>query len=235
MSVLSSLSKTLYRFSPEVNDLVKQLRIESRVALVHHKSAKRCLKDQARKSGLKINLGSGVHTKKGFLNLDYSERADYRLDLRRKIPLGDKSCALIFSEHFVEHLSYPEGVGFLFADCFRILDAGGVIALSVPDTDWPLATYGKTDNEWIEASKKHSWHAAECTTYMEHLNFHFRQRWVGRSYGHFENHRFAWDFETMEKKLREAGFQDIRLRKFDPEMDSDHRKLGSLLVEARKP
>jgi hypothetical protein len=61
---------------------------------------------------------------------------------------------------------------------------------------------------------------------MEHINFHFRQG--------FE-HRFAYDFETMEHALKEAGFVEIRQREFDSDLDSKNRELGTLYVNPLKP
>ena len=61
---------------------------------------------------------------------------------------------------------------------------------------------------------------------MEHINFHFRQG---------TEHRFAYDFETMEQALKEAGFVEIRQRKFVSDLDSKSRELGTLYVNAMKP
>jgi citrate lyase synthetase len=61
---------------------------------------------------------------------------------------------------------------------------------------------------------------------MEHINAHFRQ--------HGE-HLFAYDLETMEKVLADVGFVDIRKLEHDPAIDSEHRRIGSLIVSAKKP
>lgn len=229
------VDRTLGKLSPEMVEHGNQLCLEAFVTGVHLINSRRCRFHHDDSKKLKLNLGCGPYSKKGFLNLDFSKSADYRLDLRRKLPFPDESCRLIFSEHFVEHLAYPEGVERLFSDCFRLLEPGGKVSFSVPDTDWPLETFRHEENEWILNSRANGWHPAECSTYMEHLNYHFRQRWRGRSYGHFENHRFAWDFATMEKKLAESGFVEVRKRQFDSTLDSEHRKVGSLFVEATKP
>ncbi len=209
--------------------------IEIYVALVHQINIYKCRRKNKNKKGLKINFGSGSATKSGFLNLDFSSSADIRLDLRKPLPLNDSSCNFIYSEHFVEHLTYPEGVEMHFSECFRILESNGVISISVPDTQWPLDEFVKGKNSYLEACKKYNWHPKDCSTFMEHINHHFRQRWRGMSYSHFENHRFAWDFETMKKKLGEFGFVDVERRNYNSNLDSKHRRVGSLFVQALKP
>ena len=227
--------KPLRRFSPEAADHFRYLLIEIWVAYIHLGASRACFRRYANGRGLKVNFGSGSAPKTNFLNLDFAPQADVRLDLRRAIPLPDSCCSFVYSEHFVEHLSYPEGVERFFADCFRILEEEGKISISVPDTKWPLEEYGHGRKEYLANCIERRWHPEGCDTFIEHINFHFRQRWRNDSYSHFENHKFAWDLETMQKKLREAGFNTVVERRFDPLLDSRLREVGSLFVEATKP
>ena len=94
--------------------------------------------------------------------------------------------------------------------------------MGVPDTEWPLHDYIKPNGYIHEAEK---WHPDWCTTKLEHINYHFRQD---------GEHLFAWDFETMEKALRQAGFSKIVRRNFSPELDSERRAIGTLYVDAIK-
>ncbi|MFC1681883.1 hypothetical protein ACFL1S_08960, partial [Pseudomonadota bacterium] len=66
------------------------------------------------------------------------------------------------------------------------------------------------------------------------LNFHFRQRWRGTPEADFQCHRFAYDFETLDKKLVQAGFIGIKCRNFDPQLDDSAREVGSLFLEATR-
>jgi predicted SAM-dependent methyltransferase len=199
---MKNFVKQLMRKSP-IGDHFVNFFLEIYVAFVHAVNVPKCKRKYKNKKGLKINFGSGSYLKLGFVNLDFTDTADVRLDLRKDIPLKDACVELIFSEHFVEHLSYPEGVERHFNECYRILEPGGEIYISVPDTEWPLKDYVNSGTSYLNAAKDNNWHHEDCTTFMEHINHHFRQRWRGFSYSHFENHRFAWDFETMNKKLKE--------------------------------
>jgi predicted SAM-dependent methyltransferase len=234
VSILSPLVKLASKLSPEAAQYLEGFWIETRVALVHRAGRRKMRRLYGDARDLKVNFGCGTAIKPGFLNLDYSPQAAVRLDLRRPIPLPDGSCAVAYSEHFVEHLLYPEGAEQFFAEAFRVLAPGGCFSVSVPDTAWPLREYALGGTEYLAACERHRWHPAEFTTFVEHLNFHFRQRPRGSPLFDFEAHRFAWDFETMEKRLRAAGFSEIRRREFDPGLDSEHRRVGSLFVEAIK-
>jgi predicted SAM-dependent methyltransferase len=173
--------------------------------------------------------------KAGFLNVDFRPEADLRLDLRQPLPFQDGVFELVFSEHFLEHLKYPEEASRFVGDCQRILRPGGVISISVPGTEWPLQDYAAGQSGYLEACKEFQWHPPECTTFMEHINYHFRQRWSGKTDTDFDNHRFAYDFETMKKLLENSGFADVEQRPYDPALDSEHRRIGSLFVTAKKP
>jgi len=183
---------------------------------------------------LKVNFGCGSFLKKGFLNIDFSSTADLRLDLRQPLPLASKSCKLVFTEHFIEHLKYPEEAEQFINECFRILQPGGEILLTVPDTAWPLQEYGLNKKAYLEAAAQHQWHPEGCITFIEHINYHFRHRWYYQDESNFARHRFAYDFETMKKLLMNAGFNEVNNRDFWPELDSEHRRAGSLFVKAIK-
>ena len=208
--------------------------VECRVASVHALGRIRAGKFRGR-TGLKLNLGSGGKLKDGYLNIDFHPKAELRLDLRRRIPLPDDSCEVIFSEHFLEHLEYPEEADAHVLDCRRLLAAGGTLKLSVPDTEWPLREYADPDGEYLAACEREGWHPEECTTWLEHLNYHFRQRWTGTSRMDFQCHRFAYDFETLSKLLDRHGFTEVRRRDFEQGLDGAHRSPGSLLVTATNP
>jgi len=175
---------------------------------------------------LKLNIGCGPNLKAGWVNIDLQPNVDLPLDMRDPIPLQEGCAALIYSEHFLEHLDYPADAMRFLHECERLLQHGGVISIGVPDTRWPLESYtGVKDGEYFKFVKKH-WHPAWCQTPMEHINYHFRQD---------TQHRFAYDFETLSLALKQAGFGSIREREFDSALDSEHRRVGTLYVEAAKP
>jgi len=221
-------------FSPHAAEHFIYLIFEIYVSIIHKIGVFRARKFIEDKH-LKINFGCGYSLKEGFLNIDFSGAADLRLDLRHHLPLATKSCALVFTEHFIEHLNYPEEAEQFIKECFRILEPGGEMLLSVPDTAWPLQEYGLNKKTYLEAANQHNWHPEGCVTFIEHINYHFRHRWYYQDESNFARHRYAYDFETMKKLLVNAGFNGVSTREFRHELDSRHRKEGSLFVKANKP
>jgi predicted SAM-dependent methyltransferase len=174
--------------------------------------------------GLRLHLGCGDIRKPGWINID-GRSGDLTLDLRRPLPFPTGSCATIYSEHFLEHIDYPDAAFRLLAECYRVLEPGGTIDIGVPDTEWPLLEYAGLRDEGYFAKARSSWHPKWCQTRLEHINYHFRQD--GR-------HRFAYDYETLERALLTAGFVDVQRRSFDQQTDSLHRQPGTLYVISRR-
>jgi len=211
----------------------RELRDEVSAMGVHRRGAK-AAKNFAWKQGAKLNIGCGSVKNAGFVSVDFCPGVDVRLDLRKPMPIPDGIASMILCEHFLEHLRYPGQAGAFLKECHRILQPGGELYISVPDTRWPLECYVKGDPEYVRQCEVHRWHPEWMDTEMEHINYHFRQQDDGRLDGNFECHRFAYDEKTLVKALRGAGFAEAHGRSFDPAFDAPHRRVGSLFVKAVK-
>ena len=77
---------------------------------------------------LKLHLGCGRRIKNGWINIDLSPQADITLDIREPLPFLANSCAMIYSEHFLEHIDYPESTQLFLKECYRVLEPGGCSA-----------------------------------------------------------------------------------------------------------
>ena len=100
--------------------------------------------------------------------------------------------------------------------------------MGVPDTLLPLLDYaGVGDGGWLQACKNREfWRPEWCKTRLDHVNYHFRQD---------TEHRYAYDFETMENVLKEAGFIESSSANLILFSIQKVASLERLYVNARKP
>ena len=203
---------------------LRVLRYEFKVFRQHRGALKRARQFRGQ-TGLKLNVGSGPHRREGWVHLDRHAAADLPVDLREPLPFSDGAAREIYSEHFFEHLDYPKQATAFLKECLRVLEPGGLLSFGVPDTEWPLLAYAEKADGYFEAARG-QFHPAWCNTRLHHLNFHFRQG---------NEHKYAYDFETLKAVLEKAKLENVTRREFDPAQDSADRKLGTLYVTARKP
>jgi len=75
---------------------------------------------------LKLNLGCGGNILQGFENHD----AD--VDITKPLPWKNDSADFILLEHCLEHVTGPQGFGFM-REAYRVLKKGGVLRICVPE------------------------------------------------------------------------------------------------------
>lgn len=188
---------------------------------------------------LRLNIGCGPCGKAGWVNADIDAHPGVNCfwDCRKSLPFPDESAQWIFTEHFVEHLDYSEEIPHFLSECHRVLERGGIIRIIVPDAEKYLRGYCLEG--WAELTKVRPLgpglldvhFGSTYHTKMELVNVLFRQ--------YFE-HKFAWDYETMEFVLRRYGFSSICKQGFGQSLgdglalDMPSRAPESLYVEAVK-
>lgn len=191
------------------------------------------------KTNLLVNIGAGHAGKSGWVNIDgfAHHGINCRYDARKRLPFSDSSVKGIFTEHFFEHIDYTEEAPLFLDECYRVLINGGVIRIIVPDAEKYLNAYVRRD--WqdlasiraLDANMRDNYFKFKYNTRMELINFVFRQD---------QEHKFAYDFETIEFILKHNKFVEIKKQEFGKSMlqdiciDMAERASESLYVEAIK-
>jgi len=224
-------------------------------------------KKQKMKTMLKANLGCGPKAVKGWVNIDKSWKAYLarwpvlriaagalaavgladrlapdeelpqelgirRHDVARGLPFGNDEVDFIYTSHMLEHLE-KDRAEFVLRECHRALRPGGVLRLVVPDMKLLV-------DEYLDAKQIGDETAADRFVTALRLGREFAsKRLVNRLLS--KGHQWAYDFESLSRRLKIAGFNEVkRCEPCEGEtpdlelLDEGELHPDSLYLEARK-
>lgn len=199
------------------------------------RQAKREFAKISPKSDLQLHLGCGSDVRVDWINLDMLQSQQFhpanatfiQYDLRQDIPLPDKSCKLIYSSHFWEHLDFHAGYK-MMEESYRILEDGGVFRIVVPDFFKVFEAYTNGNSAYFDLIPESSINTLSGTeTLLDYVHYSVYQ---------FGEHLCLYDNDRICKMLKLAGFSKPEIVSFDTTIDIDDpvRKKYSLYVEALK-
>lgn len=141
------------------------------------------------RSGRPLHVGAGQARIDGWTNIDIQPHpnVDEVLDIRDGLPFDD--VPYIFAEHFIEHLSYAEGLAFL-RECRRVLRDDGRLRMSTPNLDWVWLT---------------QYHFGQWASEAEAVRDCF---WMNRGFRGW-GHQFLYNLAALSAVLKLAGFRDV--------------------------
>lgn len=151
-------------------------------------------------AGLRLNLGSGTTPIPGFVNVDALPDAPgvgVVADIGHRLPFEDGSADLVYASHLLEHFPTDQ-VPELLAEWRRVLRAGGVLLVAVPDLEVIARTLVKREG-WF--TPPHG-------------------PWLGALYGgqkdEYDFHKTGFTGPWLAHLMREAGFGEIeRVERFE--------------------
>ena len=190
--------------------------------LISRQKAQRFILDSAE---VFLELGSGSKKgSNGWYTLDLAEGCDLYWDLNKGLPYPSNSIAKIYSSHVFEHFSFQE-IQKLLEECFRVLKPGGKILICVPDAEIFIRAYYENRelnhdiNIFVPA-----YSSTDCK--IDYVNY---VAYCGGA------HKYMFDRQNIISILQLNGFEDAKLRDFDPMIDLEIRRAESLFVGALKP
>lgn len=163
---------------------------------------------------MRINLGSGWHPIKGFLNVDLYYPSDLKADLRTvEFPAG--TVDEVIAVHVIEHFSRDDGLN-LIERAFRWLKPGGIITLEWPDQDKcrelmrtnPLeGAKGILGGRSVDKKEWHQWIKGWAAR-GGNLDETIPDRWNLPG----EQHLYVWGGIELAAELENVGFQNVKLQ-----------------------
>jgi predicted SAM-dependent methyltransferase len=169
-------------------------------------------------------------------------------DIRKPLPFSDNSASVVYASHVLEHLYREEGQR-LMAESFRVLEAGGVLRIVVPDLRTIVEEY------LGNAASKGQRGDSEAIRPADRMNQRLLMRWptpsssyllyrVYNSWQDFHSHKWMYDADSLIALFNRTGFVQVERRECHdsriagiPEVEDQSRILdgAGVCVEGVKP
>ncbi len=183
------------------------------------------------KSPLRYKLARalGLLNKQQIENIEWNKVNNIQYaDATKSIPLETSSVDCIYTSHMVEHLS-QEGAKSFLVEAKRVLKAGGIVRIAVPDLKIAVDEYLKS-NDADAFMKGILVKAPEINTLKQKINLFVSG---------YRHHQWLYDGNSLAKLLLEMDFKSVEICKngktniIEPDaLDLYEREEQSVYVEA---
>lgn len=149
-----------------------------------------------------LHLGCGKHVLPGWINTDLEPRAEgvTTLDVTKPFPYDDDSMDLVFTEHLIEHITYPQGRDML-SECHRVLAPGGRIRVTTPDLIFLLGLF-----DGSALSQRYlRWSTEQFIPWAPYVSPAVVVNNFVRDWGH----QFIYDEQTLGSAMASEGFMPV--------------------------
>jgi len=159
-------------------------------------------------------------------------------DVNKGLPFSAGVASAIYASHLLEHLSNKAARHFL-RECCRVLKAGGIIRLVIPDIEF-LARKYLADKESAPAGNPKP--AKEFAKSLCIATYDGKP-WVrlAQMLTSFEGHKWFYDADSLKALLIEAGFTNVQLKAYlnsrihdIADVEREGRLEGAICVEGVK-
>jgi predicted SAM-dependent methyltransferase len=198
------------------------------------------------KKSLRLNLGCGLQTPDGWVNVDGSwnarlakrpllrrlltsmhfiakDKSDipwsssiFIHDIRKPLPFPDGAASAIYASHVFEHLYFEEGKR-LMHEAFRVLGAGGVLRVVVPDLNAIVREYlgerpfGELSAEFgsLKPADRVNHRLLMHSPNSPGGNLLYR---IYNAWQDFHSHKWMYDADSLISLFEAEGFANARRR-----------------------
>jgi len=136
-------------------------------------------------------------------------------DVTRGLPYSTRSIEKIYSSHMLEHLGREEGEA-VIRECFRVLKAGGIMRLVVPDLVFHTRRYLERVAQTGDTDR------GPHDDFLHNIYGAYLNRRRKGAY-----HRYMYDRPTLCTLLRGAGFRQLVQQTYQVSLDSELAQLDS--------
>ncbi|MFA6922784.1 MAG: methyltransferase domain-containing protein [Bacteroidales bacterium] len=170
---------------------------------------------------LQIGTGGKSHFIDGWLNtcICDSGKTIY-LDATKSFPIENNKFDYIFSEHFIEHITFEQAV-FHLNECFRILKHGGKIRIVTPNLE--ALTILHNNNNITEIQKKYLENTYEM--WLKSNDFPKQSElfdvFTINNFFYSWGHKFIYDLKTLKYVINKCGFRKIKQCKIGSSEDDN--------------
>jgi predicted SAM-dependent methyltransferase len=176
---------------------------------------------------LRISERDGRATERGRLALVEDRIYFLEHDSTEPYPVEAGSFEWAFSEHFIEHITRDEAIGWL-GEIRRILKPGGLVRVSTPSLALFLRGYLDPKHEFFVERRQ----VMSGLRVFKDREIPKRNAWMVNNLFYEWAHQWLYDFAELQHALVEAGFDaaSVTERSF---RESDIAEAGALDLEGR--
>lgn len=139
-------------------------------------------------------------------------------DVRKGLPFPNNYFSAIYASHLLEHLYLLEAQ-YLLRECFRCLQAGGVLRIVVPDLRAIVTEY--LGEEPFGRTPSGLANLRPADRMMKRLSLRKPESprgnlgyWLYTALKDFHSHKWMYDTDSLIGHFQEAGFEHVRACKF---------------------
>lgn len=169
----------------------------------------------------KLQLGAGTNPLDEWFNTDVAPSTPgiHYLDSTQRFPFEDQTFRYIFSEHHIEHITYPEGLAML-RECYRALKPQGKLRIATPSLETLLHLYTTTRND-----QQQRYIRFITDTFLQGRGYYYNPVFVINNAFRNWGHQFLYDQATLKNAMEEAGFVGITVERPGESADEHLRSI----------